>query len=310
MVLHAHTYEDVKHCMGDDMADYLKRKSTGGKANDDGGKYESDFAVWIIANTAADIFGGETDEETQVAGQFPGFVDDFVLFKPARNEKLSYQLKNSPSIVWGRKSAKTTRSIEEDFQAQYKMDIACYLHRSSLTLLALSDLATFKKLNQSIPCMIAPHTECIHFEAVGSINQALLANHKLRSTLGKICVTTDIDKLAQLYTVITGVWSNHSSNVIKVTDLMDEVRQIKPEYLINPVNIVLNSKVKSTLDEISGFSYNVIGRFLTYSYTSSGGNFTTGGKSLSKSDLEKFENTILDARPETFQDLFGLGVLQ
>lgn len=309
MVLQGHACEDVKRYISNDMAKYLCRKLAGGKANDDGGKYESHFAVWMIANTAADILNGLADDATQVATQFPGFVDDFVLYKPANNEKYSYQLKNSPSITWGRKSAGAARSIWEDFNAHYKMDMF-YEYRSSFTILTVSDLDTFERLNSSIPSEIAAHTKCVYFKAIDSINRALLGGHTMRSTLEKICVTTDIDKLVQLHTVLTGVWSNYSSQAIKVTDLIEEVRKIKPEYLINPISFVLDSSVMSILEKIPGFSYSIVGNYLTYSYSSCSGDCMTGGKSFDESGHGEFEKTILDRKPESFQELFELGILQ
>ena len=298
--------EKTKKLLGENEARYLKNKLTGGKSNEKGSRYESNFAVFKLSESIKEVLDTQAEQKILFGSQVPNFVDDFVIHNTTLNYKQSYQLKNSPKLSW----TAGKHPIATDFHYHFRLDEESGI-KNPQTILTLSCPNVFKNLNTEIPESIKNHTHCILFEDIVNINTALLEQHELRKALSDISISNEIDKLTQLHTVVKGVWENYKGTYCDVHDFLNEVRAIKPEFLRSfNKQIMLNSRAVEILDNITGFSYQTLDNKLTYVYSSDKGRLE-GFVGIDGEDaLSSFNQVILESNPTNFMELYSLGILE
>lgn len=298
-------YENIESLLDEAAAKYLKNKLKGGRSNEVGNTYESNFAVWMIAKTASDVFEGKVSDQISLATQAPNFVDDFVVFNKVLNTKESYQLKNSPKIYWNGGD----HPITTDFSYHHRLDLAEGV-LESLTVLTVSCEKSYKRLSNSIPDSIKAHSSCLYFPYYEKPNVGIMAFHDLRRTLASICIEDEPDKLDHLHTVIKGVWLDYKGTHFNILDFINLVREIKPEFVRYPgCETVLESEVRSYIDKIDGFSYQLSGSKLIFEYNSSNGVLKGIVDLGDDTKLMKFTSAIVGGKPSSFRELWELGVL-
>lgn len=291
--------------LGNEHAQYLKNKLRGGKSNEDGSRYEDNFAVFKLAECIHQVISGEASPDLQVSCQVPCFVDDYMIYNPTKNSRESFQLKNSANVSW----STNKHPIEKDFMFHYQLDKAAGI-TDSKTILAVSSERTYRKLDESIPEHISEHTQCVYFKDYPSVNQALLDGDELREALSKISSVDETDKLSHLHTVMKGVWSDYKGYFSDVGSLIEKIEAIKPKYLRSGEEpLVLNSEVEKILNEIDGFSYKILDNNLSFEYSCDKGNFEGFVDISSDEALTEFTNKVLENKPNTFKDLYSLGIL-
>lgn len=294
----------VEKTLGAEQLKYLQNKLRGGKSNSNGGRYESNFAVYKLSQCIKSILDGVTTK-LEVASQEPNFVDDFVVWDADNSSKESFQLKNSANVAWN----SGTHPIATDFDYHYQIDRACGVERS-VTTLTISNETLYEELSQTIPKEISHHTNCILFEDYTSVNTALIEGHAVREALSDICLYNEIDKLEHLHVVIKGVWEDNKSDIRDVDKFIEKVRAVKPEFLHSFASTdVLDSAASNILNNIDGFSYIILDKRLQYEYSSDSGGMFSGFKDMdADSDWEEFCAKVVEVNPQSFRELL-LGVL-
>ncbi|MCG7640239.1 hypothetical protein MHM99_01740 [Alteromonas sp. MmMcT2-2] len=291
--------------LGDTAATYLRNKLTGGKSNENGSRYESNFAVFKLSQCIKELQLNQ-NRDIELFSQAPSFVDDFVVKDNDLSRKQSFQLKNSPNISWkgGR------NPIALDFQYCHRMDKEEGVEDSE-TILTVSDHDLHARLSSTIPDEIAHHTSCEHFEDYISSNKALIDNHAIKDALSQICCINEIDKLCHMHSIIKGIWEDHKNEGCSVKDFVQKVIEVKPEYLRSfAPPFVLESRAAVILNNIVGFSYRILDKVLNYAYSSDSGNTINGTLHLDNdSKLEEFAQKVIQNNPSSFEELWSLGVL-
>lgn len=306
LMIESEIIDQAKQLLGENEAKYLKNKLSGGKSNEKGSRYESNFAVFKLSESIHEILDNQASQQILFGSQVPNFVDDFVIHNTTLNQKQSFQLKNSSNISW------TTgkHPIAIDFHFHFRLDEKNGITNPQ-TILTLSCEDTFNSLNNEIPENIRTHTHCVLFKDIDNINTALLEQHELREALSNISISDEIDKLTHLHTVVKGVWENYKGTYCDVHDFLDEVRAIKPEFLRSfNKQIMLDSRAVEILNNITGFSYQTLDNKLTYVYSSDKGRLE-GFVGIDGEDaLSSFNQVILESNPTNFMELYSLGILE
>ncbi|NWO06633.1 MAG: hypothetical protein HLX50_13370 [Alteromonadaceae bacterium] len=291
--------------LGEKEAQYLKNKLKGGKSNEDGSRYEDNFAVFKLAECIYQVISGEASADLQVSSQVPCFVDDYMIYNPRTNSRESFQLKNSANVSW----SASKHPIETDFMFHYLLDKAAGVENSK-TILAVSSEQTHRKLADNIPTRISEHTECVHFKDFLYLNQALLDDHELKAVLSKISTIDEADKLSHLHTVMKGVWSDYKGYFSDVGSLIKKIKAIKPQFLRSGEEpLVIDFEVEKILSEIDGFSYRILDNNLIYEYSYGKGTLEGFVDFSSNEAFVEFTTRVLESKPNTFKDLYSLGIL-
>jgi hypothetical protein len=171
----------IKEEFGEDVYNYLKNKSRGGKSNQKGGAYEGFFAVYQIA-LAYPLVRQESREifiETQVDN---AFVDDLMVEDLTKNHVKNLQLKNcDTTLTWNDSGNKNSYCLWEDFLWQYKINTK-FIGKTSNIVLVLSSETNFSNRIKTIPKDIQDFTEVCLFRSAKNLRE-LYQNTKKRQQM-------------------------------------------------------------------------------------------------------------------------------
>ncbi len=297
------TLKEVKAKYGDDVVTYLKNKNKGGKNNEKGAGYESNFAIFQLSNLFHQVLTSKHD--ILIYTQPLAFVDDLIVINKDLNSSHSYQLKNIQKITWdGGK-----HPLETDFKYHHELDKDQGIEDSN-TVLTVSNPKLHDKLSKCIPASIADHTKCVLFEDE-SLNVSLAKESDLKKSLTAICSHSEPDKLSQLHTVMKGVWENNKDQYTSVYDFVTDIRKITPHYLRSfTENIVLESRLIEIFNNFEGFSYEIFENQFSYSYSCDKNSFILEGYfEIDSPEFKSHMEVIIKENPSTFVELLGLELL-
>ncbi len=297
------TLKEVEEKFGGAVAAYLKNKHKGGKNNEKGSGYESNFAIFQLSNLFCQVLTLKND--IHISTQTLTFVDDLVVINRNLNSSHSYQLKNTKSITWDRGK----HPIEIDFKYHHQLDKDKGIEDSN-TILTVSCPELYDSLNQCIPNSIASHTTCMLFENE-PLNVSLAKESDLKKSLVRICSHSEPDKLTQLHTIMKGVWENQKGQYTSVSDFIANIRKITPHFLRSfRGNFMIDSRLSGIFDNLEGFSYEIFENQLNYSYSCDKSGFSFDGFfEIDSTDFKSRAEVIIKENPSTFVELLGLELL-
>lgn len=299
-----YTPKEVEAIFGSNIATYLKNKHRGGRNNQQGSDYESNFAILKLSGLCYQALTSKQD--MHIDTQVLAFVDDLVITNRTLNSSDSYQIKDSKRITWDGGE----HSIERDFKCHFELN-KCKGIENINTFLTVSNKNQHDRLSRTIPQSIADHTECVLFENE-PLNVQLAKESDIKQSLTKICSYAGIDKLTHLHTVMKGVWENNKGECTSVFDFIKKIHEVAPYNFLRSFedNIVINSRFTKVLDQIDGLSYKVLENQLIYSYSCDKDAYCLDG--IFQIDSPGFDiatETIIRQNPSTFIDLLRLKLL-
>ena len=256
--------EFVKSQLGSSALKSLRNQNTGGKNNEKGARHECRYAIYQIAKAVDD----PNFDQIQIDSQTKAFVDDLIVINDATDNKQSFQLKDSPSITWGK--------VSTHFERQHKIDITYEKRTASKTILVVAHEKSFRNRSKTIPHSIKKHTECHHFPNPESLNQLFIECPDFKKSIGKLCVwPNETDKLIPVAQCLIGAWDAHKNTLSSVKDFIDMARtSANPDYFrVESTTISqsqLDSEIKTMLDSFGFLDYQVNNGYLEYSAPGTG----------------------------------------
>jgi hypothetical protein len=293
----------IKEKFGEDVYNYLKNKSRGGKSNQKGGAYEGFFAVYQIA-LAYPLVRQESREifiETQVDN---AFVDDLMVEDRTKNHAKNFQLKNcDTNLTWNDSGNKNSYCLWEDFLWQYKIN-RDLLGKTSSIVLVLSSETNFRNRSKNIPKDIQDFTQVCLFHSSKNLRELLRVEPDFKNAITTICAKPDSDKLETAACQILARWLSESGKV-SVSEIMQKI----VEDVKNPIcictfdteNIDIDPEVRGILEGI-GIFIEISGGYLNLEYPK-GLSKKTYRHALGSEEFKAFEKWLKEKKPSSWEDI-------
>ena len=293
-------FQDLIETLFDkDTCDYLARKHIGGTSGEKGNTYENFFAVYQLAKLAGEGIGGSSN--IAIASQIQAFVDDLIIAMNDVSLFRHYQLKNSPSVAWG----KGLRSIADDFEKQYQLNRA--VSKTSELNLVVSDSDLQNRLAASLPPAISPYSQVGYFPYDSNLLKVIAQKPSFRKALEDLSAfnNPESDKVECVAMVLLGAWisSGKSGNLIEI---LQKAQQCQPSYIrsLSGVEAELDAEVIKIMDEIPDFTYILSKGFLHWEFQG-GLDKGTLRYSCETEEFQRFQELIRQNSPTSFEAIEG-----
>lgn len=280
-----------------DTCDYLSRKHIGGTSGEKGNTYENFFAVYQLAKLARVVI--EANSKIAIASQIQAFVDDLIIVMNDESLFQHYQLKNSPSVVWGT----GLRSIADDFEKQYRLNQA--VSKVSELNLVVSDPGLQHRLSAALPPAISPYSQVCYFPYAPTLLKVIAQELDFRQALADLSAFNhpDEDKIECVATVLLGAWvsSGKSGTLIEV---LQKAQQCQPSFIrsLSGDEVKLDVEVMKIMGEIPDFAYTLSKGFLHWAFKG-GLDKGTLRYSCETEEFQRFQELIKQNSPTSFEAL-------
>lgn len=283
--------------MGSDVADYARKKHTGGKAGNKGTRYEDHYAVFRVVQLSAGLLTG-SNVDPSVTSQVVGLVDDLRL---ADNDSTEYyQLKNKQEISW----TSGDHPLCVDFANQFSL--STHLNEpgpvTSLVVPCADKRAT---LEQGKPEEISSHTKVHYFPWVETVNRLVIEHQDLRYWLVEISNVEDPtdDVLVGAYCALLAAFVN-SPDGANVSELLASAAKMYPGQIrLSPQNAnwgdLLDDSFKTKIDRIPGLMYVAARGFFRWEAFDTSGVFPFD---LTSVEFKEFQRLVVTQNPQTFDE--------
>jgi len=286
---------------------YLQKKNRGGGANQNGNTYENFFAIHQIALFAPLVI--ESGEEIYFFSQIIAFVDDLIVDLGKESALQHFQLKNSPTVLWG--SDKSTGNIAYDFRKQRHLNTEAKSRDSELFLVVSSE-ETQTKLQDLIPSDLTDCTCVVFFPFRSTIDEFLQTHADFRQAIIYLTAfeNPSRDKIECVAKVLLGAWVASNTKYIAVMDVLTSAQQCQPSFIrsfLPDHEISIDPEVSAILEQIVGFHFSLSRGFLHWEYTDDG--WSTDGTfphSYESDEFQRLQSRIKQVAPSTFEDLEAL----
>jgi hypothetical protein len=281
----------IRQACGENGAVYAANKQRGGRAGENGWRFEVLYAAYrITLQMHAECEAGGTGSDILFQPQTGGFVDDLAV---VRGRKITLSQAKSGQVSWGGGD----HPLAEDFRLQAKLDAS--LGRSSSYELVVSTPSTGSSILASRPRDLE-HVEVTTFRANGPDVLALLAHHaELAVALDGISLRKPAAIVReQTFQAVLGAWV-HSPGGVCLADLIGQLAS-RPDALVRVPgpDYVLPEPVVECLLRVANFSWRVVGRH--FEYTVRGGLSGWAAELCGTQGFARFERYLLDTQPTTW----------
>ena len=294
-----YTDELIQTIFGEDALTYIKNKNRGGTNNNKGKEYEDFFAIYKLSEIAKQIV--EEGIDAKFFSQLKTFVDDLVIDFPKL--RIHYQLKNKEKgISWG--NSDTLKSIAYDFYSQYRINETIELEETQLCLVTNNKTQQIH-LSKTIPSEIKNYTSVFYFYYSKNINEIIEAMPDFKESISYLSAfdKPEPDKIECVATVLLGAWYSIDTSEVSVSELLHKAQTTQPSYIrLFSSDIELDLGMRSILDRIPRFQYNVSKGFLHWDYAD-GLDTGTIYHDIESSNFKKIQDLIKQFQPTSFEDL-------
>ncbi|NOU23474.1 MAG: hypothetical protein HOO93_17130 [Methyloglobulus sp.] len=283
----------IESVFDESVSAYVANKNRGGRSNQAGNKYENFYAIGQIAKLIqAYLTNGE---QTTIKTQHLGFVDDIVIQYQEKHNQDHFQLKDTPSVTWGR----GFKSLADDFEKQKTLNDSQGVLDTQLSLVC-SNSNNADKLNESIPSSIKDFSQAVFFPSAEQINQLLQIFPDFKESLEAICVNHDPDKLEALSRAILVEWYD-STGQHTIGDIISQLSQ-RPFSYLRTQEAQIDRQLAIIVEHIQGFSYSLKSGFFFWNYQD---NLETGviPYPVMSTEFNNLQQRIIEQRPTTFDEL-------
>ncbi|HEY9863118.1 MAG TPA: hypothetical protein V6D21_02965 [Candidatus Obscuribacterales bacterium] len=293
-----YTEEQIEQLCGNKYLKYLKNKNQGGKNNQKGSDYETNFAVYKLALLSRGVI--ERNELIKFHAQVFAFVDDLIIEFTNSNTWEHYQLKNSKSVTWG----DGYKSIADDFAMQHKLNTHHGNKKSKLHLVVNSQTVC-DNLNQEIPIHIKSCSIVIYFSPELNLAKLIEKESAFCNAVEYLSAfeNPEPDKIECVVTVLLGAWRSHDKSGVSVMDILQRSQKLIPSYIRSfSQEWRLDPDVENILSNIDNFSYNLNKGFLHWNYANELDKGTLP-YSIDTEQFQRFQELIKKSEPTSFEQL-------
>ena len=287
----------VERLCGSEAANYAVRKQSGGRAGQKGWRFEVVYAAYRLALEAQGALVSEAaGRDVFFQDQAGGFVDDLAVFA-AGHIRLTQA--KSGRVSWH----DGTHELANDFRLQSRLDAG--LGRSPTYELVVGSGDVRDALVRSRPADLAD-VEVRALHGAGPDIQAFLQGHpELVSALDIMSLRTPQAIVReQTFQAILGAWVQ-STGTVCLADMLETLAR-RPDALVRTpgVSYKLSSEVIERLQQVQGFTWEVIGRNLRYAYA---GGALSGWAAFrcGAPEFERFEAFLNEVRPTRGLDVIS-----
>lgn len=292
------TYDDIKACLGPEVAKYAANKHRGGSSGNKGTRYEDYFMAYRVAQEVAAIVSDPAREDPTIRGQCDGLVDDLRI--ATRDSTKYFQLKNQAKVNW----TGGDHPIATDFEHQ--RSLSDHLKEPSpSTTLVVACTALAAVLGASIPESISAHTDVEHFPWHSTPNRLVLEFPELQKHLALLSHSEDPtpDVLSAIFGMLLIACLNHpdggSACEIARSAAQQHPGQLRPLPTTEDWESHLTTNFKQALFAVHGLVYSAKRGFFHWSGFGTSGVF---GSSVLSEEFKQFQNDIVQRQPKTFEE--------
>lgn len=294
-----YTDELIQTIFGEGVLTYIKNKNRGGSNNSKGKEYEDFFAIYKLSEISKQVIEEGTD--VKFFTQVKTLVDDLVIDFP--DLRIHYQLKNKQTrIYWG--NPDELKSIAYDFCLQYQINGSEGINKTQLYLVT-QDETQQKRLNKEIPETIKNYTSAFYFFYSKNILEIVEVTPKFKEAIIYLSAfeEPEPDKIESVVKVLLGAWYSIDTSEVSVMRLLQEAQNCQPSYIrsFSP-DIELAPEVRSILDRIPRFQYNISKGFFHWDYAD-GLDRGTIVHNMHTSHFKKIQESIKQHQPISFEEL-------
>lgn len=292
------TNDDIKACLGPDVAKYAAHKHRGGSSGNKGTRYEDFFMAYRVAQAVAAIVNDPAHKDPTVKGQCGGLVDDLRIATPDATKY--FQLKNQEKVGW----STGEHPIATDFG--YQKVLSDHLKEPSpSTTLVVACATLAAALEANIPASINGHTTVEHFPWHPTPNRLVLEFPELQAHLSLLSHTEapSLDVLSAVFGMLLIACLNHpdgaSAREIAETAARQHPGQLRPLPATEDWESYLAVDFRQALAVVHGLVYSVKRGFFHWSGFGTSGVF---GSSVLSEEFKQFQNDIVQRQPKTFEE--------
>lgn len=295
-----YTIEQIGKLFNDEVVQYLANKNRGGVNSEKGITYENLFAVHQLALLSQTVI--EDNKEIRFFSQILAFVDDLIIASKDEPTLRHYQLKNSPSVTWG----KGLKSISDDFKKQYELNQA--ISRESEISLVVFNTDLRANLEVSLPAAIREYSRVIHFPYDANLVKVIEKEQTFRQAIEYLCAFDNPapDKIECVATVLLGAWVSSDKSNISIMEVLTKAQESTPSYIRSfSKEWKLDLEVEKILSKIPNFQYNLTKGFFHWEFKD-GLEEGTLPYSFDTEQFRKIQEFIKRSKPTCFEELEGV----
>lgn len=210
----------IKEKWGDEDVTRIAAVKTGGDNNDKGGKYEAQFAVYLVAKHAAEGRGSNV----RVSAQELAWVDDLCV-RIGSQQKINYQAKNSfgNAADWG-------PDMAERFAKQQVIDADYHGVDKAAQILLVSSEDKHLKNIQKIPDNMAGYAACEFYPFTDPATHILFDHQPTIEAFAELCAEPNLDDMQAAMKAIMAEWANQPADTpVTVSELIKAAKKdIRP----------------------------------------------------------------------------------
>lgn len=292
------TNDDIKACLGPEVAKYAANKHRGGSSGNRGTRYEDFFMAYRVAQAVAAIVNDPAHKDPTVKGQCGGLVDDLRIATPDSTKY--FQLKNQEKVGW----TAGDHPIATDFR--YQKVLSDHLKEPSpSTTLVVACATLAAALGTNIPASISGHTAVEHFPWHPTPNSLVFQFPDLQAHLALLSHTEapTLDVLSAVFGMLLIACLNHpdgaSAREIAETAAKQRPGQLRPLPVTEDWESYLAVDFRQALAAIHGLVYSAKRGFFHWSGFGTSGVF---GSSVLSEEFKQFQNDIVQRQPKTFEE--------
>lgn len=296
---YGHVMSAIEDLFGDEDVKYIVNKHRGGSNGANGTHYEDVFLAIKVAEAAANMVDGISNEWPKITGQYPCYVDDVRISLSTKTEY--FQLKNHATIPsWTRGE----HPIAKDFRKQYKISERLQEPCPTTTLVVPKKIFR-DRLERNMPKYISDFSSVFHFPDFDSPELLVWEVDWIDDMLRKLSTDENATK-DQLFGILGAFLmacqaSHHNGSA---GDIVDHVARMHPSQIrIIPDRQDWNSTLKpdfqKILAQIPDLDYDVKRGFFHWSGL---GMSQTFGFSCFSNEFKAFQDYVESRRPTTFEE--------
>lgn len=210
----------VRETWGDEDAAQMANIRTGGNNNDKGSRYETQFAVYLVAKHAAEGRGSDARLSTQ---EF-ALVDD-ICVRIGSRQKINYQAKNSSG-----NAADWEPNLADRFAKQQVIDADYHGVDKAAQVLLVSSQDKQTKNMEKIPGEMASYAACEFYPFVDPATHVLFTHRPSNEAFAALCAEPSLDDMQTAMKAIMAEWANQpAATPVRVSDLIEAAKKdIRP----------------------------------------------------------------------------------